>query len=144
MSEHRLQKILAAVGVDSDRKCEELILEEAVRVNRKIVDQLPAFAGSITDVIAVNVKKIHAEQKIYYLLNKLISVICTSRDPGGRKKAIDLVHSVKRIFCVGRFEAEATRINILTNDSKLANRISHPRYNTPKTYVARIKGQVVS
>ena len=142
MAEQRLQKILAAAGVDSRRKCEELILEGAVRVNRKIVDQLPAFADPIRDVITVNGKKIHAEQKVYYLLNKPKGVICTNSDPGGRKKAIDLVHSDKRIFCVGRLDAETTGIIILTNDSELTNKLSHPRYGLAKTYVVGIKGQI--
>ena len=142
MAEQRLQKILAAAGVDSRRKCEELILEGAVRVNRKIVDQLPAFEDPIKDVITVNGKKIHAEQKVYYLLNKPKGVICTNSDPGGRKKAIDLVHSDKRIFCVGRLYAETTGIIILTNDSELTNKLSHPRYGLAKTYVVGIKGQI--
>lgn len=142
MAEQRLQKILAAAGVDSRRKCEELILEGAVKVNRKVVDTLPAFADPIKDIITVNGKKIHQEQKVYYLLNKPKGVICTNRDPGGRKKAIDLVHSDKRIFCVGRLDAETTGIIILTNDSELTNKLSHPRYGLAKTYVVKVKGNI--
>ncbi|MHC4185319.1 MAG: S4 domain-containing protein, partial [Planctomycetota bacterium] len=91
MGQQRLQKVLAAAGVDSRRKCEELILEGAVRVNGKVVDTLPVFVDAEKDVITVRGKKIRAAQKVYFLLNKPKGVICTSSDPQGRKKAIDLV-----------------------------------------------------
>ncbi len=142
MTEQRLQKVLAAAGVDSRRKCEELILDGAVRVNRKVVDRLPAFVDPEKDVIIVNGKKIRAAQKVYFLLNKPKGVICTNRDPQGRKKAIDLVHTNERIFCVGRLDADTTGLIILTNDSELTNKLTHPRYGLAKTYVVRVKGEI--
>jgi 23S rRNA pseudouridine2605 synthase len=142
MVEQRLQKVLAAAGVDSRRKCEELILEGVVRVNRKVVDKLPAFVDPQKDVITVNGKKIRAAQKVYFLLNKSKGVICTNRDPRGRKKAIDIVHSKERIFCVGRLDADTTGLIILTNDSELSNKLTHPRYGMAKTYVVKVKGEI--
>lgn len=142
MAQQRLQKVLAAAGVDSRRNCEELILSGVVRVNNKVVDELPAFADLEKDIITVNGKKIRQAAKVYFLLNKPKGVICTNRDPQGRKKAIDLVHTYERIFCVGRLDAETTGLIILTNDSDLANRLAHPRYELPKTYVVGIKGQI--
>jgi len=144
MAEQRLQKVLAAAGVDSRRKCEELILSGIVRVNRRVVDTLPTFVDPEKDVIIVNGKKIHPERKVYFLLNKPKGVICTSRDPQGRKKAIDMVPAQQRIFCVGRLDADTTGIIILTNDSELTNKLTHPRYRIPKTYVATVKGQISS
>ena len=142
MSEQRLQKVLAAAGIDSRRKCEELILTGAVRVNRKVVDTLPAFVDPEKDVITVDGKKIQPARKVYFLLNKPTGVICTNRDPQGRKKAIDIVTTNQRIFCVGRLDIDTSGIIILTNDSELANKLTHPRYGLSKTYVARIKGQI--
>ena len=142
MAEQRLQKVLAAAGVDSRRKCEELILDGSVRVNRKVVDKLPAFVDPEKDIITVNGKKVRAARKVYFLLNKPKGVICTNFDPQGRKKAIDIVTSRERIFCVGRLDADTTGIIILTNDSELANQLTHPRYEVPKTYVAKLKGEV--
>jgi len=142
MAEQRLQKVLAAAGVDSRRKCEELILSGVVRVNRKVVDRLPAFVDPEKDVITVNSKKIHAAQKVYFLLNKPRGVICSNRDPEGRKKAIDIVSARERIFCVGRLDIDTTGIIILTNDSELANRLTHPGYGLAKTYVVRVKGEI--
>lgn len=142
MGEVRLQKVLAAAGVDSRRKCEELILDGDVRVNRKVVDTLPAFVDPEKDIITVNGRPIAAERKVYFLLNKPKGVICTSSDPRGRKKAIDIVPSRERIFCVGRLDIDSTGLIILTNDSQLANKLTHPRYGLAKTYVAKVKGQL--
>jgi 23S rRNA pseudouridine2605 synthase len=142
MSEQRLQKVLAAVGVASRRKCEELILEGAVQVNGRVVDKLPVFVEPEKDVITVNGKKIRPVRKVYYLLNKPKGVICTSSDPQGRKKAIDLVGGRERIFCVGRLDADTTGLIILSNDNELANRLTHPRYALSKTYVAAVKGDI--
>ena len=142
MAEQRLQKVLAAAGVDSRRKCEELILDGAVRVNRKVVDKLPAFVDPEKDVITVNGKKIRAARKVYFLLNKPKGVICTNSDPQGRKRAIDIVQSGERIFCVGRLDADTTGLIILTNDSELSNILTHPRYEIAKTYVVKVKGEI--
>jgi len=142
MAEQRLQKVLAAAGIDSRRKCEELILSGEVMVNRKVVDTLPAFVDPEKDVITVYSKKIRTAQKVYFLLNKPRGVICTNSDPHGRKKAIDLINTNERIFCVGRLDADTTGLIILTNDSELTNKLTHPRYGIAKTYVVRIKGEI--
>jgi 23S rRNA pseudouridine2605 synthase len=144
MNKQRLQKVLAAAGVDSRRKCEELILDRAVCVNRMVVNKLPAFVDPEKDIITVNGRRIHAAQKVYFLFNKPKGVICTNRDPQGRKKAIDFVRTGQRIFCVGRLDADTTGIIILTNDSELANRLTHPRYGLAKTYVVTVKGEIAA
>ncbi|MBE0535787.1 MAG: rRNA pseudouridine synthase [Phycisphaerae bacterium] len=138
----RLQKVLAAAGIASRRACEDLIRAGLVRVNRKVVDTLPAFVDPQTDVITVEGKRIHAQPKVYFLLNKPKNVICTSSDPYGRKKAVDLVDCRERVFCVGRLDADTTGGIILTNDSELANRLAHPRYELPKTYEVTLKGRI--
>jgi len=142
MPKQRLQKILAAAGVASRRHCEDLILEGAVRVNRKVVDTIPAFADPQNDLITVNGKKIRAAAKVYFLLNKPKGVICTSSDPQRRKKAIDLIPSKQRIFCVGRLDIDTSGLIILTNDSELANKLTHPKYQVSKTYLVTVKGQI--
>jgi len=141
-AEQRLQKVLAAAGVDSRRKCEELILDGAVRVNRKIVDTLPAFVDPEKDVIIVNGKEIRAAKKLYYLLNKPKGVICTNSDPKGRKKAIDIISSPQRIFCIGRLDIDSSGLIILTNDSELTNKLTHPKYKVAKTYAVTVKGHL--
>jgi len=142
MAEQRLQKVLAAAGIASRRKCEELIVDGVVRVNRQVVDELPAFVDADKDIITVNGKRIHSAVKEYYLLNKPKGVICTNSDPQGRKKAVDIVYSKSRIFCVGRLDMDTGGLIILTNDSELTNKLTHPRYELAKTYVAHVKGEI--
>jgi len=142
MAEERLQKVLSAAGVGSRRRCEELILDGVVRVNGKVADKLPVFVDPEKDVITVGGKKIGAIRKVYFLLNKPKRVICTNFDPQGRKKAIDIVRAEERVFCVGRLDADTTGLIILTNDSELANRLTHPRYGLMKTYVVSVKGEI--
>lgn len=137
-----MQKVLAAAGVDSRRNCEELILEGAVRVNGRVVDTIPAFVDPDEDVITVNGRKIREAQKVYFLLNKPKGVICTNYDPQGRRRAIDLVPARERIFCVGRLDIDTTGLIILTNDTELANKLTHPRYEVAKTYVAAVEERV--
>ena len=142
MGLQRLQKVMAAAGGASRRKCEELIVDGAVRVNRKIVDTLPVFVDTQKDIIMVNGRKIRSAKKVYFLLNKPKGVICTNSDPQGRRKAIDLIKSDARIFCVGRLDIDTMGLIVLTNDSELTNRLTHPRYELAKTYVAKVKGKV--
>jgi 23S rRNA pseudouridine2605 synthase len=138
----RLQKILAEAGIDSRRRCEEMILEGAVSVNGRVIDALPAFANPETDDIRVNGRRLNKPQKVYFLLNKPKNVICTNFDPQGRRKAIDYVDCQDRIFCVGRLDNDTTGAILLTNDSILANRLTHPKYELPKTYQVTIKGRM--
>jgi 23S rRNA pseudouridine2605 synthase len=138
----RLQKILASAGIDSRRNCEELILEGRVRVNRHVVDELPTFADPEKDVITVDGKRIKAEEKVYFLLNKPKGVICTNSDPQRRPLAIDMIDTEARIFTVGRLDIDTIGAIILTNDSILANRLTHPRYELSKTYEVTVRESI--
>jgi 23S rRNA pseudouridine2605 synthase len=142
LAKQRLQKILAAAGVDSRRNCETLILEGAVRVNRKVVDELPAFADPDTDIITVHGRRIEAAKKVYFLLNKPKGVICTNYDPQGRRKAIDLIPTKERVYCVGRLDVDTSGLIIVTNDSDLTNRLTHPKFGLSKRYVATVDGKI--
>jgi 23S rRNA pseudouridine2605 synthase len=138
----RLQKVMASAGVASRRQCEELILEGAVRVNGRVVDELPAFADPEVDVITVHGRRLEEPRRVYYLLNKPTGVICTSSDPQGRPRAVDLVPGGERVFCVGRLDADTTGLIILTNDADLTNLLTHPKYKVSKTYVAKVAGYI--
>jgi len=140
----RLQKVMASAGVASRRQCEELILQGAVRVNGRVVDELPAFADPEVDEITVHGRRLQEPRRVYYLLNKPKGVICTSSDPRGRPRAVDLVPGGARIFCIGRLDAETTGLIILTNDAELTNLLTHPKFKVPKTYVAKVAGHVDS
>ena len=128
---------MASAGVASRRQCEELILQGLVRVDGQVVDELPVFVDPDTSVITVEGRRLRRPVRVYFLLNKPKGVICTSSDPRGRTKAVDLIPAQERIFCIGRLDADTTGLIILTNDAELANLLTHPRYKIPKTYVAR-------
>ena len=138
----RLQKVLASAGIDSRRNCEELILEGRVGVNRKVVDELPVFVDPEKDVITVDGKRIKDVERVYFLLNKPKGVICTNADPQRRSLAIDLIDTQARIFTVGRLDIDTTGAIILTNDSILANRLTHPRYELAKTYEVIVRESI--
>lgn len=142
MAEERLQKVLAGAGVGSRRRCEELIRSGAVRVNGEVVDRLPVFVDAERDEVSVDGRRVRAERKVYYLLNKPKGVICTRGDAVRRRRAVDIVHSGERIFCVGRLDVDTSGAIVLTNDSELANRLAHPRYGLSKTYVVGVRGRV--
>jgi 23S rRNA pseudouridine2605 synthase len=142
VGKQRLQKFLAAAGVDSRRNCEELILDGYVKVNRKVIDTMPAFVDPEIDIITVNGRRIKHAEKVYFLLNKPKGVICTNSDPQGHKLAIDLIDTKERIYCVGRLDIDTTGLLMLTNDSELANRLTHPRYELPKTYEVMLKERI--
>ena len=135
---------MAAAGIDSRRNCEELILAGAVKINRKTVDTLPAFADPDIDEITVDGRKLRYAQKVYYLFNKPKGVICTNNDPQGRKKAIDFIKTSERIFCIGRLDIDTTGAIILTNDTELANKLTHPKFGLEKTYVVGIEGKITA
>ncbi len=138
----RLQKFLAEAGIAARRKCEEMILEGLVEVNGKVVDSLPAFVEPDKDTVKVNGRRVKMPGRVYFLLNKPKNVICTNFDPQGRKRAIDLVDTPFRVVCVGRLDTDTTGAIILTNDSELVNRMTHPRYELPRTYEIRIRGSM--
>jgi 23S rRNA pseudouridine2605 synthase len=144
MAKERLQKVLAAAGVDSRRNCELLILTGAVTVNGRVVDKLPVFVDPQIDRISVQGQKISIPRKVYYLLNKPKGVICTNFDPQGRAKATDLIECKERIVCIGRLDIDTTGLIILTNDTELANKLTHPRYGITRTYIAEVKGRIDS
>ncbi len=134
----RLQKVIAASGICSRRKAEELILAGRVSVNGKIVNNLGTKV-SIEDVVLVDNKEINIERKEYYLLNKPRGYISSVSDEANRKVITDLIDTKSRIYPIGRLDYDTTGLIILTNDGKLANILMHPRNKVEKTYLAKIE-----
>lgn len=136
----RLQKVIAHAGIASRRKAEDLILQGKVKVNGVVVRELGTKVDS-TDEVEVDNVLIESEKKVYHLLYKPRSVISAVSDDRGRKTVVDLFPEVEeRIFPVGRLDYETSGVLLLTNDGDFANKLTHPRYNIDKTYVAKIKG----
>jgi len=135
----RLQKVIAASGIASRRKAEELILAKKVKVNGEVVSEL-GVKVSEKDEVLVNGVKINREEKVYYLLNKPRGIITSTSDEKGRDTVISLISEERRIYPVGRLDYDTTGALILTNDGEFANMMMHPSNNIDKVYVAKIKG----
>ena len=138
----RLQKVLAAAGVGSRRQCEELITSGRVEVDRRVVTELGTRVDPARQEIRVDGETLSAARAVYYAVNKPTGVVSTNRDPSGRPRVIDLVPSRgARLFPVGRLDLNSEGLILVTNDGELANRLTHPRYEVPKTYVVQVAGK---
>ena len=139
----RLQRILADAGIASRRAAEQMIEEGRVSVNGDTITALPAWADPEKDRIEVDgrpIGKPRRQSHTYLLVNKPRGVICTNEDPQGRRTIVEMVPHQQRLFCVGRLDADSTGLVLLTDDGDLAQHLTHPRYEVPKTYEVSIKG----
>lgn len=142
ISMERLQKTIAAAGIASRRKAEQLILDGKVKVNGKVVTTL-GFQVSPQDTVEVNGIAIKKEEKVYYLFHKPKHTVCTVKDDKGRETVLDYFRDVpERIFPIGRLDYETTGVLLLTNDGEVANKLMHPRYHIPKKYIVTIEGWI--
>ena len=140
----RLNRFIAASGIASRRKADELIAAGLVTVNGS-----PATLGTHIDperdAIKVRGKLIKPRTegpKLYLLLNKPAGFICSRSDPEGRPQVTDLVHErgAGRLFTVGRLDLNSEGLIILTDDGDFAAHVGHPSTGPQKTYHVRVRG----
>jgi len=138
----RLQKIIAAAGIASRRKAEELITGGLVQVNGKIVTELGTKADAETDHVRVNGKLLQGAQRhLYILLNKPKGYVTTMSDPEKRPTVMDLMRGVKgRVYPVGRLDYASEGLLLMTNDGELAHQLMKAASHVPKTYVVKVAG----
>jgi len=143
MPAERLQKIIAAAGVASRRKAEELIASGRVLVNGQVVTELGTKADPEQDHIRVDGRLLRGRERYSYIvLNKPKGYVTTVSDPEKRPTVMDLVHSVRgRVYPVGRLDWASEGLLLLTNDGELANALMKASSNAPKTYVVKVAGQ---
>ncbi len=132
---------LARAGVGSRRSCDELIRAGAVTVNGETIT-FPRQKIAADDMVEVDGRAVEPRELRYFVVNKPRGVASTRRDPHAENVIVDLVPGGRALFPVGRLDVDTTGLIILTNDGTLANRLMHPRYGVPKTYVARVRGRV--
>ena len=144
MAEIRLQKVLAAAGLGSRRKCETYITAGRVTVDGEVVDELGARVDPEVSVIHIDgVRIAQASGHVVLALNKPRGVITAMSDRHGRQCVGDLVQDLdERLFHVGRLDADTDGLLLMTNDGELAQRLGHPSHEVNKTYVARVQGRV--
>jgi 23S rRNA pseudouridine2605 synthase len=143
----RLQKAMADAGVGARRDCEDMIAAGRVKVNGRVVTELPCFVDPRRDVVQLNdlivdlpdtITDSTSRTFIYYLINKPKGVITTTQDPEGRRNVIDLlppaVRREERLYPVGRLDADSTGLLLITNDGDLAYQLTHPKFGIAKEY----------
>ena len=136
----RLQKYIARCGAASRRKAEEMISEGRVAVNVRVVTGAGLQIDPEKDRVSVDNKRIKPSVNVTFLLYKPDGVLSTCDDPRRRRTVLDLVPAQERLFPVGRLDYHTEGLLLLTNDGALANRMTHPRYRVPKTYLVEISG----
>ena len=139
----RLAKFLAHCGVASRRAAERLVAEGRVTVGVEVVID-PARDVDESSRVAVDGRPVEPEPREVHLLNKPRGVVSTAQDTHGRPTVVELVASDRRLYPVGRLDADTTGLILLTNDGSLAERFSHPRYEVPRTYRATVDPPDVS
>ena len=138
----RLQKVLAEAGLCSRRAAEELIADGRVEVNGNIA-VLGRRVDPERDVVRVDGARLPtARRHRYVMLNKPRGVVTTMDDEAGRHTVAEYIPRGPRLFYVGRLDADTSGLLLLTNDGELSNRLTHPRFEVPKAYIAAVEGQV--
>jgi 23S rRNA pseudouridine2605 synthase len=134
----RLAKYLAHAGVASRRRSEELVAAGRVQVGGEVVVDPARDVGDDSGVL-VDGRPVDREPREVWMVNKPAGVTSTAREPGRRRAVVELVDSKRRLYPVGRLDAESTGLILLTNDGELANLLTHPRYEVPRTYRVRLR-----
>jgi len=142
MALERLQKIIAAAGIASRRKAEELIQAGLVSVNGAVITELGSKADPDTDSIRVNSKLLEGpERHEYVALNKPRGYVTTVSDPEGRPTVMELVRSKARLYPIGRLDFNSEGLLLMTNDGSLAHKLMKAASHIPKTYLVKVAGQ---
>jgi 23S rRNA pseudouridine2605 synthase len=129
----RLAKFLAHGGVASRRRAEEIVAKGLVTVRGEVVTD-PARDVTAHDDVRVDGEPVAVEAREVWAVHKPLGVVSTAREPGGRRAVVELVRTEARLYPVGRLDVDSSGLLLLTNDGELANRLTHPRYEVPKTY----------
>lgn len=142
----RINKYIASCGVASRRKAEELILNKKVKVNGRTIEELSFQVDEKRDIVEVDGERISLDEKeVYILLNKPEGYITTVKDQFDRPNVIDLLSGItERVYPVGRLDYETSGLLLLTNDGDLTFKLTHPKHEIDKTYVAMVKGELSS
>jgi pseudouridine synthase len=144
MSKERIHKVIANAGVTSRRKAEALIREGRVVVDGQRVTKLGTTVDPKKSAITIDGKRVEVGvRKTYILLNKPRGCITSLHDPLERATVVDLLgHKLReqRVYPVGRLDYDAEGLLLLTNDGTLANRLLHPSFSVPRTYLVKLKG----
>jgi 23S rRNA pseudouridine2605 synthase len=134
----RLAKYLAHAGVASRRRAEELIAAGRITVDGETITH-PARDVDGSNAVEADGRPVALEQHEVWMVNKPAGVVSTAREPGRRRAVVELVDSERRLYPIGRLDADSTGLILLTKDGELANLLTHPRYGIERTYRIRLR-----
>ena len=139
----RLNKYIAAAGVCSRRKADELIANGNVRINGAVMKEM-GYDVADSDTVQVNGRTISAaSKKVYVAVNKPLGYITSMDDDRSRATVAELVADIpERLFPVGRLDYNTTGLLIMTNDGDLTYTLTHPKHEVWKTYIATVSGVI--
>ena len=136
----RLAKYLAHAGVASRRASEEIVFAGRVTVGGETVrDPARDVDGSVPVEVDGKPVRVSTGQRAVYAVHKPRGVVSTVHDPQGRPTIVSLVPSARRLYPIGRLDAETTGLILLTDDGALAHRLTHPSFEVPRTYHAKVR-----
>ena len=140
----RLQKYLASCGVASRRNAEKMIADGRIAVNGVTVTEPGTQVDELADTVTVDGEIVCPEAEKYYIAyNKPVGEISSVRDPEGRATVLDRFRDFPvRLFPVGRLDYDSEGLLLLTNDGDLMNRLLHPSFEIPKSYLTRVSNAV--
>jgi len=143
MQRVRLQKFLAEAGVASRRAGEQMIVAGRVEVNGQRVVELGLRVSPDHDRVTVDGKPVRARRKLYVALNKPPGLVCSRQDERGRETVYGLLPKEwSHLHTVGRLDYNSEGLIFLSNDGELSLRLTHPRYEVLKKYVATVEGRL--
>ncbi len=94
------------------------------------------------DLLTVDGSPVPVSERLEtHLLNKPAGVVSTATDPQGRRTVVDLIDSERRLYPVGRLDADSEGLILVSNDGELTNRVTHPSFGVTKTYLAEVEGK---
>lgn len=139
----RINKFIASYTSYSRRKSEDVILSGRVKINDEVITSLSFDVDENNDILKIDDEVINTNKNlVYIMLNKPEGYITTVKDQFNRKSVVDLLSDIKeRIYPVGRLDYETSGLLILTNDGDLTYKLTHPKHEIGKTYMAIVKGE---
>jgi 23S rRNA pseudouridine2605 synthase len=144
MAEERLQKILAAAGVASRRASEEMIVAGRVKVDGQVVTELGVKVDASKVTILVDGRPLNPRKRNVYLkLYKPRGMLSDINSDDSNRSSVEsmLPPGTGRVFPVGRLDYHSEGLMLMTDDGPMAHRLTHPRYEHPKTYYVLVTQQ---